>query len=69
MERTVLVPGYAAFVAAGVAAFAVILVVIAAPVSAAVAADSFKNDRLATLGFKVTRLVFVPTEEELRIFR
>jgi len=55
--------------AAGVAAFAVILVVIAAPVKAAVAADSLRNDRLATLGFKVTRLIFVPREEELRNFR
>jgi hypothetical protein len=44
-------------------------VVIAAPVKAAVAAESFRNERLATLGFKVTRLVFVPAGEELRIFR
>jgi len=54
--------------AAGVAAFAVIFVVITAPVSAAVAAESFRNERLATLGFRVTRLVFVPRMRSCEFF-
>jgi hypothetical protein len=69
IDRTILESGYAAFTAASVAALAVIFVVIAALVKAAVAAESFRNERLVTFGFKVTRLVFVPTDEELRIFR
>jgi hypothetical protein len=59
---TILESGYTFLTVAASAAFAVIREVMAAPVSAAVAAESFKKERLATLGFKVILLLFVPGE-------
>ena len=54
MVLTVLEPVYGSLLPEAALALEVILVVIATPVRAAVAADSLRKDRRATLGFRVT---------------
>jgi hypothetical protein len=54
MVFTFLEPIYGPLLPVAAFAFVVILVVIATPVRAAVAADSLRKDRRATLGLRVT---------------